>query len=49
MLSLCDCLQGHNDKAENVSPQSIIGGRIEVDTIARHLLTEGQDQSYEVH
>lgn len=31
------------------SPQSLVGCRIEVDAVAGHLLTEGQDQGYEIH
>lgn len=31
------------------SPEGGVGRRIEVDAVAGHLLTEGQDQGYEVH
>lgn len=31
------------------SPQSLIGCGIKVDAITGHLLTEGQDQGYEIH
>lgn len=31
------------------SPESLVGRGVEVDAVAGHLLTEGQDQGYKIH